>query len=554
MLLDVIEQRHICISLRIFDPEDLATGWDVKAIIENPDIFEDFFSKYPLRRIECFDDYYLYFLSLKMQNLSTIVPKLLQEDHKVKIAALSKAAESAVQVLGPGSAIKYINGNIEEIFDTDVSKHDIHFVTLDFIAKYNSGIKKETFLYLCKNYGYLLIDRYEAFEDVFEQTPELFQTLFPSGKLDDINPYRLKKVLNIWQHIMLKAKSNLKDTVSMIIPFLFADVITLAESATIENVLQIEGTVRIFHSFLQRIRSPLANKFDPYAKDIEALLSKHITERGQSFKYEIPVEKIVEQWKTTKNWELRLLSITHAFSVVDGRYFCVSRIDIPPEPKSCLMDLVGTNIPTDNYYTMSHQQALSFCASIETGTVLGIIRKQETASEYYSLLSSSVKYISDKLYAENEKLERDIEQLITMVQLVIGNHDSDEKTMHSLCYGTAMFICALSEKILRLFYMNLIKDSLYVPINKATLGDLLSESNDDILNVFGFNHIKGLSFFLMQTPQKNVGYNIRNNLAHWSNISTDLLSPTFVAQLLWLFTDILNTVFWYFLKDSLECG
>lgn len=554
MLLDVIEQRHICISLRIFDPEDLATGWDVKAIIENPDIFEDFFSKYPLRRIECFDDYYLYFLSLKMQNLSTIVPKLLQEDHKVKIAALSKAAESAVQVLGPGSAIKYINGNIEEIFDTDVSKHDIHFVTLDFIAKYNSGIKKETFLYLCKNYGYLLIDRYEAFEDVFEQTPELFQTLFPSGKLDDINPYRLKKVLNIWQHIMLKAKSDLKDTVSMIIPFLFADVITLAESATIENVLQIEGTVRIFHSFLQRIRSPLANKFDPYAKDIEALLSKHITERGQSFKYEIPVEKIVEQWKTTKNWELRLLSITHTFSVVDGRYFCVSRIDIPPEPKSCLMDLVGTNIPTDNYYTMSHQQALSFCASIETGTVLGIIRKQETASEYYSLLSSSVKYISDKLYAENEKLERDIEQLITMVQLVIGNHDSDEKTMHSLCYGTAMFICALSEKILRLFYMNLIKDSLYVPINKATLGDLLSESNDDILNVFGFHHIKGLSFFLMQTPQKNVGYNIRNNLAHWSNISTDLLSPTFMAQLLWLFTDILNTVFWYFLKDSLECG
>lgn len=552
MLLDVIEQRHICISLRIFDPEDLATGWEVKAIIENPDIFEDFFSKYPLQQIECFDDYYLYFLSLKMQNFSTIVPKLLQEDHKVKITALSKAAGSAVQALGPGSAIKYINGNIEEIFDTDVSKHDIHFVTLDFIAKYNSGIKKETFLYLCKNYGYLLIDRYEAFEAIFEQTPELFQTLFPSGKLDDISPYRLKKVLDIWQHIMLKAKSSLKDTVSMIIPVLFADVITLAESATIENVLQIEGIVRIFHSFLQRIRSPLANKFDPYAKDIEALLSKYITERGQSFKYEIPVEKIVEQWKETKNRELRLLSITHAFSVVDGRYFCVSRIDTPPEPKSSLMDLVGTNIPTDNYYTMSYQQALSVCASIETGTVLGIIHKQETASEYYSLLSSSVKYISDKLYAENEELERDIEQLITMVQLVIGNHDADEKTMHSLCYGAAMFICALSEKLLRLFYMSLIKDSLYVPINKATLGDLLSESNDDILNVFGFHHIKGLSFFWMQTPQKNVGYNIRNNLAHWSNISTDLLSPTFVAQLLWLFTDILNTVFWYFLKDSLE--
>lgn len=552
MLLDVIEQRHICISLRILNSEDLAAGWEVKAIIENPDIFEDFFSKYPLRQIECFDDYYLYFLSLKLQSLSAIVPKLLKEDHKSKIAALSKAADRAVQTLGPGSVIKYINGNIEGIFGTDMPKYDIHVVTLDFIEKYNSGIKKETFQYLCSNYGYLLVDRYESFEIVFEQTPELFQTLFSSGKLDDIDSYKLKKVLDIWRHIMLKSKSNLRCTVSMLIPVLFDDVIALAESATIENVLQIEGTVRIFHSFLQYIRSPLANKFEPYAKNTEALLSKHITERGQSFQYEIPVKKIVDQWKTTKTWVLQLLSITHDLSTDDERCSCISRLNNPPEHKASIMDFVSTNIPTDDYYTMSHQQALSICASIETGTVLGIIREQETENKYYSLLSSAVKYISDELHIGGEELECDIEQLITMVHLAIWNYDLDKKTVHSLCYGAAMFTCALSEKLLRLFYMNLIKDSQYVPINKATLGELLSENNETMLNVFGLHHIKGLSFFLMQTSQKNVGYNFRNNLAHWANMSIDLLSPTFVAQLLWLFTDILNTVFWFFLKDSLE--
>ena len=64
MLLDVIEQRHICISLRIFDPEDLATGWEVKAIIENPDIFEDYYLH--------LSNIFLINYMLKTKNLSVI--------------------------------------------------------------------------------------------------------------------------------------------------------------------------------------------------------------------------------------------------------------------------------------------------------------------------------------------------------------------------------------------------------------------------------------------------------------------------------------------------
>lgn len=48
MLIDEIKKRDILISLCVFDPADLATGWEVESIIENPDIFEDFYVKYPL--------------------------------------------------------------------------------------------------------------------------------------------------------------------------------------------------------------------------------------------------------------------------------------------------------------------------------------------------------------------------------------------------------------------------------------------------------------------------------------------------------------------------
>lgn len=552
MLKEELEKRKITISLRVFDPQDLAIGWEVKSIVENPDIFENFFLKYPLKPIEIFDDYFLYLLALKLESLSASIPFLLQEEHKLKIKSLSEAAQISVRELGPASVIKYINKNIEEIFNAEVSKHDIRFVTLDIIAKYNMGISKEAFSYICNNFGYLIIDRFELFESAFEREPDLFQSLFPSGKIEDINPYRLEKVLEIWQHITLKGKSNLKDSVSRKIPLLFNDIVALAESASIENVMQIEGTIRKFNNFLQRIQSPLANKFSQHAKNIETLLSENILERGHSFKYEIPVEEIIQRWKATPNWEIRLLSVTHDPIKIDEQYTFVSRLDKRPESKSVLMDLVSTNIPTDDYYTMSHQQKLSINASIGIGTIIGIIREQETASDFCSLLSSAVKFISDKLHAEGEMLEQDLDHLITMVQLVVDNHNSDEKIVHSLCYGATMFLCAFSEKLLRLFYLNLVKDRQYVPINKATLGELLNENNTDMLNAFGFHHIKSLSFFLMQTSHKNIGYNIRNNLAHWAGLSMNTISPTFMAQMLWLFTDILNTVFWYFLKDSME--
>ena len=83
MLKDELKKRKIAISLRIFEPHDLATGWEVKAIVENPDIFEDFFSKYPMKQVESFDDYYLYLLSLKLQSLSAAIPFLLQEEHNI---------------------------------------------------------------------------------------------------------------------------------------------------------------------------------------------------------------------------------------------------------------------------------------------------------------------------------------------------------------------------------------------------------------------------------------------------------------------------------------
>lgn len=551
-LQDLFQSKNIIISLRNYGPQDLGTGWEVKSIVENPDVFDDLYSRYPLTGLSSLDDYYLYLLSHKLVGMREVIPALLQDAHKDIISKLSDDAEKALSVVGNGGVVKFINGNIQDIFENEKTSHDVRFATLDLVAKYSMGISRDTFAFLCKDYGYLLIDRFDQFEKTFEQNPDLFESIYPTGRLDEINSFRVEKTLDIWSHILNKGKSSLKETVEKRVAVLAEDIKTLSETATIDNIMQVEGTIRKFHLFLQRIQSPLANEFAVHAKAAADLLSKNILERGQSFQYEIPVEEIIKDWQKRENWVVRLLYITHDYKIIERNPVWVSRLSKEPESKHSLFDFVSTNVPTDDFFTMSHQQMLSIMASVGTGTMIGILRNQDTLIDYLNLVASAVQLIAEQLNVEGERLQQDIGMLSALVQLVTNNLEISNDATHGMCYGASMYTCALSEKLLRILYLHLAKDERYIPINKATIGELLVGSNAYMVNVFGASHIKNLSFFLQRTPPANVGQNIRNSLAHWASVSTETMTPFFVAKMLWIFTDILNTVFWYCLKDVIE--
>ena len=549
---DLLESKNIMISLHNFGPQDLGTAWEVKAIVENKDIFIDFYSRYPLTEISCLDDYYLYLLSLKFVGMRDVIPVLLQDEHKRIISNISDNAEKAIEGIEIGDVIKFINENIQIIFDKERTSHDIQFVTIDLIAKYNGGISKDVFEFLCKNYGNLIIDRFEQFEKTFEQYPELFDFIYPTGHLEEINSFRLGKTLDIWCHVIKKGKSSLKEAVTKRVITLAEDIKIISETATIDNVFQVEMEIREFLLFLQRIQSPLANEFAGYEKRVADLLSKRVLETGQSFQYEIPVGEIIKKWKNIEEWENRLLMLTHDSKEINNTISCVSRLSIEPESKNHLFDLVSTNIPTDDYYTMSHQQKLLIMASIGTGTMMGIIKNHETLTDYLILVTSSISFISQQMNAEGDQIQQDVKMFSALVSLVADNSEINIDAARGLCYGTSMFACSLAEKILRILYMQLAKDEKYIPIEKATLGELLVTNNAYITSVFGENHIKNLAFFLQRTPLSNVGQNIRNSLAHWGNISTEEMTLDFVAKVLWIFTDILNTVFWYCLEKMID--
>ena len=540
-----LKDRHIHLSTRYYGPDDLATGWEIRGIVENQDLFGNLYEQYPLVALDTLDDYFLYLFSRKISAMSDVIPLLLQDDHKAIVSQLIDNAAKALDSIPYGMLVKYINNHIEEIFDAEESSPDIRYSTLDLIASLANGISESTFAFLCRKYGFLLLDRFDSFEKTFEKYPHLFSAMFPTGSLNEVEGFRFETILGIFAHIWNKDHSNLKETVERILPVLCSDAEKLADVKEYRSVMANERTLARMFAFLNTIKHPKANSFRVLHERVEKQLEEGLEENGQEFSYEIPVGEILARYRKQNHWELRLLSITHfGKRTTEGATF-YSQLSKDEKIKSSLMDLVSTNIPTDEYYTLSRQQMLSLTSSIGEATLLGITRDNELFKDYLSSLYSAIGFISETLKCEDEKLQEDIIILGNMLNLVMSNCDKGEDILIPFCYSACMFLCALSEKLLRVTYIALINGEKYISIDHIALGQLLNKDNNELKSVFGEIHIKNLAFFFLHVGEKRVGYNYRNSLAHWKSIDKKAICPQLVLRLLYLFTDIINTVFWY---------
>ena len=105
---------------------------------------------------------------------------------------------------------------------------------------------------------------------------------------------------------------------------------------------------------------------------------------------------------------------------------------------------------------------------------------------------------------------------------------------------------------MRIVYLKVVGLKEYVSINKATLGQTLNSNNPYMRDYFGEKHIRHLAYFLVKdndkcgNRQERIGLDYRNLLAHWE-IKPDEVSIDLVALLMWLFIDIVNTIY---IKES----
>ncbi len=550
----ILKQRDIYISLHCYELENWSTGLTVKYIVENQDIFGHFFVQYTLTRLDSIDDYFLYLLYLKIASLHIVIPHLVQEKDKLFFEQLSKQAKEKSADITIGTVIRFINSHYKEVFDkkqTDYTGHELRNITLDYIQQYSmGGIDKSVLVYLCDYYGYLIIDRFDKFEKSIENNPALFELLYPSGHLKEIDGFRLSETLKIWAHLLEKERSPLRQMVEARVDTLVQDAMEHEKSISLGNAMQEEFTYKDIYEFLQRIKSPKAYGFKTVIQRVHALSAKAFSNNGHSISHEIPVGEILDKWKDLEHWEYRLILLTHQSVEENGKKVLKSSLDIKPPDKLTVLDRIRSNIKTDDYYTYTHQLSLSSKVCCCACMIDRIMADIETLQDYCSMLISATAFIEEQMTVPYEHLTEDCQLLINMIGLIKGSNKSNEKVMQPLCYSAAMYSCAFAEKLMRVFYSYLARNDTYIPASQATFGDMLKPENQYIREVFGEDHMKNLAFFYIQTSPEKIGSNYRNALAHWTSISSKDMTPFFVEELLWLLTDVLNTIVLYFDKQQ----
>ena len=296
-ILTALSENDITLSLCYYGTEDLATNWEIKEIIDHPEFFESFYTNHPLTKIGTMDDFLVYLFSLKFKMMSEMIPYLLQDEHKEIIASLADKAKNTCEAISKGDVITFINSHIEDIFTLKDHIHDIRDATLSLIKQYSSGIKPYVYSYLCSNFYWLVIEHFDSFYKIFKADPSLFETLYPTGNLSDLQERGFKRSLGIFTTILLGDHEELKKLANDRIAVLTVDVETLATSTSEEDVMINETVVREFTSFLQHIKHPKANDFAILYKRIEEVLFKWIDNNGLHAEYKIPVEEIMEKLK-----------------------------------------------------------------------------------------------------------------------------------------------------------------------------------------------------------------------------------------------------------------
>ena len=534
-----------CISFEYFGLGDIATGIEVKDIIENQDFYRTMLGECQIEEIGKMEDYCKYFICVKYSQFQELVPMLATDVFKKIIKDFSIEASTVVQKINNGEVIKFINTNFKEIFESEVEVIGIEEVTLNYIEKYKNGISEEAYKWLVFHYDYLLLDRFESFETIFEKYPYLFGQIFKTGHYEEVRSLREETVFDIFSRVYRKEKSPLRKTVDRVVPILVEDILQLCSKATKDNVFFVERTVKRFVKCLNDIKSPYVNQFNEPLKIIESLLDESVKENGHHTKLKIPTDEIVDLWKKQKEWEKRFISLSHDWLVQDdGKIMFKSRLEVDANGKKRFFDKICSNSNCDDYYTRSFQDKLNNVSAIETGTILCIMQDANMYSELMGMLMSVMEFISDRFNCGIENFEKDIKILDKHLQMSMQANDYDADTQIALCYGASMFICALIDKFMKSLYLYVVGVEKYISIDKVTLGQTLNPNDTFMRAYLGEKHIRHLAYFLSKDGEREriIGYNYRNSLAHWT-INPDSVSISLVGQLMWLFIDVVNTIF-----------
>lgn len=553
-------EKDICLPLRHCGADDISVNWEIDSIVKNRGLFESLYAEYPLTGVYDKDTFWYYFLTEKISGMSGLC-KFLDRNAAELLLTLSGQAGEALLKTTP-AAVQYIKENAEEIFSDPEQDPELRYAAADFIIRNQTdfitgnqkGISAPVFEIICRLMPHLIVSRFGDLRQIFirYQDKDLFSLLFRDGSLKDILDIGLGDVLDAWREEYSEADSPFRFEINRHADRLWGEAKSFYErSLSDRKILKAVNVLRAVSLFLRQIRPGRASRESArYARDAEQQLLQYLLAAGTSPEFLIPSDKASPpKWKPINPLTEPLYALTHQDRSADNP---------GPNPESYLDKSSQSYAAFKN---LSREGFLSELEDVNAENFLIILDNKNIFKDYIKKVWRTARSISKQPDMSGFLLSDDVRMLISMIISVRRNLGASENIhKEALCYSASMFCCSLTEKLLRIFYLYCSQNNiLSVPkyINKQqyfSLGFLASQKLA-MPGSLTIDHRKALMYFLTKIRGMKDCRSYRNKLAHWtSEMSPGSMQPDLASRLIWLFTDVLNSVYMYFVSGNSGAG
>jgi len=548
----MFSEMDICLPLRHCGADDISANWEIDSIVKNRDFFESLYLDYPLTGVYDRDTFWYYFLTEKISGMSGLCNYLDNDDAEL-LRLLSGQAGDALSKMTP-DAVQYIKENAEEIFsdqeqDPELQYAASYFIIRNqeyFITRTQEGISSPVFKTLCRRQPHLIVSSFGDLRQIFIENQELFSVLFQDRSLQDFLDIGLDDVLDAWREEFSEADSPFRFEINRYADRLWGEAKSFYESSLADGkIMKAVNVLRSVSLFLRQIhRRRASSESARYTRDAEQQLLKYLRDAGTSLKFRVPSDKAgMHGWEPIDPLTEPLYALTHQNKAADNLW---------QNPESYLGRSPQSYTAFKN---LSLKGFLSELGDVNAENFFIILNNKGIFRDYIKKVRRAVTIISKQPFMSKYLLPDDVSMLISMLISVQRNISTpDNRHKEALCYSASMFICSLTEKLLRLFY--------YCPQNSQpvpkhikrqqyfTLG-CLDHENIKLAGSFTMEHRKGLAYFLSSVRGMKGYRSYRNKLAHWLSVLTPKsMKPDLASRLMWLFTDVLNSVYLYFVSGN----
>ena len=516
-IINFLKEQKASASLTYYGKDDMATVYQIKVLVDHEQEINEYYNKKSFD-INNIDDYIDFLFVDMYSKLSEIIP-LVRDDIKDKVQIEVNYLNDIRKKYRDSDCNKYIKNNfgtvlnIESLKKYDLRAYEIIDITLNYI-KDNFKVFKENkniYEYIVENYAYKIFYNFNEYRKIFDKYPEFYNILFSEDILKGQMYTKISHLEDALKVIKIKDIELYNDTINLILKIIKERSFNTNLEKVMYTFNDIKATRKLFEKIGEKSYIEIYNE----EKKQEIILDEYIHKNGHKSSFEINIKDFVSVYENKEiNWEIKSLMITH------GRYNkkMVSRFEsvLSKKREKNLIDLVSTNIPTNEYFTYSIQNELSIMMMFGKLMIQYMLFEDDRFEELMNYLFAGIANYTEKFNIDIPNIEDDFNMIsFTLKNLVNENKrkEKDKLIIQLWNYNAIHLIVGVFEKIIRELYYKNVQMKKYVPKEKLTLENIFKAEELD--NMLGQANKKAFQYFL--TSDNFVGNNLRNDVCHYNN-------------------------------------